>query len=35
MTHLIQKIKEYEVAFDNLTTDVEMLKETNRKLQNR
>jgi len=32
---LTQQIKEHEVAFNNLTCEIENLKETNRKLQER
>jgi len=32
---LAQQIKEYEVTFNNLIADVDVLKETNRKLQER
>jgi len=32
---LAQQIKEYEVTFNNLIADVEILKETNRQLQER
>jgi len=32
---LTQQIKEHEVAFDNLMCEVEILKETIRKLQER
>ncbi|KAF0759020.1 protein BCAP-like isoform X1 [Aphis craccivora] len=33
VTKLVQQIKEYEVTFNNLISDVEVLKETNRQLQ--
>lgn len=32
---LSQQIKEYEIAFDNLSASVEFLKETNMALQER
>jgi len=32
---LTQQIKKHEVTFNNLTSEVEILKETNRKLQER
>lgn len=32
---LVQQIKEYEITFDKLTANVEIMKETNRKLQER
>lgn len=35
VTMLVQQIKEYEVTFNNLIADVEVLKETNRQLQER
>lgn len=35
VTKLAQQIKEYEVTFNNLIADVEVLKETNRQLQER
>jgi len=35
VTKLTQQIKEYEVTFNNLIADVEVLKETNRQLQER
>jgi len=35
VTMLAQQIKEYEDTFNNLIVDVEVLKETNRQLQER
>lgn len=35
VTKLAQQIKEYEVTFNNLMSDVELLQETNRQLQER
>lgn len=32
---LVQQINEYEITFDNLTANVEIMKETNRKIQER
>lgn len=35
LTMFSQQIKEYENTFSNLIADIEILKETNRKLQKR